>query len=216
MIQIDDAGSGSLIGGTCIGAMRVESREYYYEIIPLSFYKKETFSQKLYLNKAKEICISLLKKLNISRNEKIEICRGYMFDKVKPWLKENHYLFISTTINNPLQSQIENTFESYAVSLGLPKEFIAYTKYPFHFHRLLRWIYADYENRKKLCKIGWKSWEKYGNLQLKIDTFYLKKSNYRCLKCWKPIKDNSLVKRIYYISNRPNHIYLHINCYKTK
>ena len=212
MIQIDDAGSGSLIGGTCIGAIRVESGEYAYDIIPLSFYQKEPFSQKLYLDKARDISIALLKNLNVSKNETIQICRGYMFDKMRIWLKENHYHFVSTTIHEPLQQKIEKTFESYAMDLGLPRDFIAYTKYPFHFHRLLKWVYADYENRCKLCKTGWKSWSKYGNLQLETDIIYLPKSNYRCLKCWNPIQDNGFVKVIRYTSNKPNCICLHLDC----
>ena len=35
MIHIDDAGSGSLIGGTCIGILRTNDNAYYYEIIPI-------------------------------------------------------------------------------------------------------------------------------------------------------------------------------------
>ena len=35
MIQIDDAGSGSFVGGTCIGFYRPETNEYFFEIIPV-------------------------------------------------------------------------------------------------------------------------------------------------------------------------------------
>ena len=38
MIQIDDAGSGSLIGGTCIGLYWVERNMYKYDFIPLDCY----------------------------------------------------------------------------------------------------------------------------------------------------------------------------------
>ena len=37
MIQIDDSGSGSLIGGTCIGAIRVETGDYAYDFIPTQY-----------------------------------------------------------------------------------------------------------------------------------------------------------------------------------
>lgn len=46
MIQIDDAGSGSLIGGTGIGVMRAETREYYFDIIPLPYYQPPLFPEK--------------------------------------------------------------------------------------------------------------------------------------------------------------------------
>lgn len=212
MIQIDDSGSGSLIGGTCIGAMRKETGEFHYELIPLELYQDHNFGKKLYLDQVVHITTSLLSKLNVSKDEKIEICRGYMFDRLRPWLTSNQYNFLSTTIDEPLQSVVEDTFEKYAISIGLPKEFLTYTKYPFHFHRLLRWIYADYDNRVSLCKTGWKSWKKYGNLDLEVDTILLKNSKYKCLKCWKAIENNSPVKVIKYVSNKPNRIYLHTDC----
>lgn len=212
MIQIDDSGSGSLIGGTCIGAMRKETGEYHYEIIPIELYRPNIFDEKVYLDQAVEISKSLLEKLNVSKEEKIEICRGYMFDKVRLWLKDHQYHFISTSIGEPLQTAVESTFESYAVSLGLPEQFLSYTKYPFHFHRLLRWVYADYENRYIVCKTGWKSWKKYGALPVSTSYRVLKKSNYRCLKCGQPIEKDSTAKVLKYISNRPNIIYLHDQC----
>lgn len=212
MIQIDDSGSGSLVGGTCIGAMRKETKEYAYDIIPLKFYHSDSFEKKLYLNQVIDISNSLFKKLNVSKNEKIEICRGYMFDKLRIYLKENQYHFSSTIIGEPLQSKVEKTFEEYAISLGLPSDFLNYTKYPFHFHRLLRWVYADYPNRFSLCKTGWKSWKKYGNLNLQIEYTSISHSKYTCLKCWKKIESNSDVKVIKYHSNKPNIIYLHMDC----
>lgn len=212
LIQIDDAGSGSLIGGTCIGAIRVETGEYHYEILPIELYSKATFKKKLYLDCVVEIVQRVFEKLNVDRNEEIEVCRGYMFDRLRKWLSKEHYKYQSVAITDPLQTKIEKTFEEYAITLGLPEEYIRYTKYPFHFHTILKWVYSDYENRTKLCKTGWKSWSKYGNLKTKTTHDILERSNFICLKCGKLIKDNSKVKVIKYISNKPATIYIHYNC----
>ncbi|WP_425448670.1 hypothetical protein [Dethiothermospora halolimnae] len=212
MIQIDDAGSGSLVGGTCIGATRIETNEYYYEIIPIKFYNKEYFKEKKYLEYVITIVKRLFATLNVDKNESILVCRGYMFDLLRKWFKDKEYNFKSVKIVDPLQTKIENTFEEYIISLGLPKNYIRYTKYPFHFHTLLKWVYSDYENRTKLCKKGWKSWSKYGYLETSISYDYIKKSNYICLKCGKSIKDNSKIKILKYTSNRPTKIYLHHYC----
>jgi len=83
MIQIDDAGSGSFIGGTCIGLYRPETNEYYFDIIPVELYNKENFKKKYYLDYVTEIAKKAFKALDVSRNETIEICRGYMFDRLK-------------------------------------------------------------------------------------------------------------------------------------
>lgn len=212
MIQIDDAGSGSLLGGTVIGITRVETHEYAFEIIPLDYYRNSSFENKEYINYVVTIIKKLFKDLDVTHEEKIEVCRGYMFDKLKIWLEENDYNYICTQINDPLQSLVEKTFENYAISLGLPESFITYTKYPFHFHRILKWVYADYENRSPLCKTGWKSWQKYGNLPIEIDEEKVKNINLVCFKCNTIIPKNSMAKVKKYRSNRPNKIFLHSNC----
>lgn len=212
MIQIDDAGSGSLVGGTCIGVMRVETNEYYYDIIPLKYYSEENFKKKLYLEKASNIAKKFLQKLDVKKDEKILVCRGYMFDILRKWLDTEGYNWENTKILNPLQYKIEKSFEEYALSLGLPQRFLRYTKYPFHFHRLLRWVYADYDSRYKLCKTGWNSWKKYGNLNIFMSYSILnERKNYFCLKCGKNIYKGP-VKVLKYFSNCSNTIYLHIDC----
>lgn len=216
MIQIDDAGSGSLVGGTCIAALRIETGEYKYDFIPISLYQNGNFYKKLYLEKSKEIVISLLKELKVSKDEEIEICQGYMFDIARQYLTEKGYNWRSAKILDPLQTIIEHTFSEYALDLGVPIQYVKYTKYPLHFHRILRWVYADYQNRYKLCKTDWKSFKKYGSLDLSISYDVLYKKNYTCLRCGKRIRPGSRVKVLSYISNRPNTIYLHPNCNSQK
>ncbi len=67
------------------------------------------------------------------------------------------YNYISCKIDEPLQSIIEKTFEDYCLTLGLYSDYLRFNKYPFHFHKILKWVYADYDKRKVYCKTGWKS-----------------------------------------------------------
>ena len=212
MIQIDDAGSGSLIGGTYIGVLRTETGQYYSDVIPITLYNQENFKKKYYLDYACTIVEDAFMAMDVKNSEEIQICQGYMFDEVRKYLHDKGYNYTSTSISNPLQSIVEKSFENYSVSLGLYPDFVKYTRYPFHFHRLLRWVYADYNNRQKYCKTGWKSWKKYGHLQLVTYTDYVYSSNYYCLKCGKRIDSFSSVKVIKYVSNAPNIIYLHSVC----
>ncbi len=69
MIQIDDAGSGSLIGGTCIGAIRIETGEYYNEIIPINLFNKENFKNKSYIYYATDIVKRGIHNLGILNEE---------------------------------------------------------------------------------------------------------------------------------------------------
>lgn len=212
MIQIDDAGSGSLVGGTCIGILRKETEEYYYEILPVHLFNECNFKNKSYIYYTTKVVMNALDKLSVNKRERIHVCQGYMFEDTRRFLVRSNHSFTSIKIEDPLQSLIEKTFENYAISLGLPRDFITYTKYPFHFHRLLKWVYADFENRMKLCKTGWKSWQKYCNANVEIYYDKLLKSKFVCLKCGNRIQDNSEVKVIKFYSNRDNYVYVHINC----
>ncbi|HZJ57893.1 MAG TPA: hypothetical protein VFD89_06590 [Clostridia bacterium] len=212
MILIDDAGSGSLVGGTCIAALRSETNEYVYDFIPISYYQNGNFYEKLYLHKSKDIVFELIAKLGITKKDEILICRGYMFDIARKFLSDSQLNWTSTKIVDPLQSKIEHTFNQYALGLGVPVQYVNYIKYPLHFHRILRWVYADYPNRFNLCKTDWKSFKKYGNLNVSISQDILYKKNYTCLKCGRKINPGTKVKVLKYISNCPNTIYLHHNC----
>ncbi len=212
MIQIDDAGSGSLLGGTIIGVLRVESNEYQYEIIPLSYYQPKAFKEKKYLSYVVDIVSRIFLELKVPKEEQVQVCRGYMFEELNKWFKSNGYNYISTQINEPLQTIIERTFEDYAIELGLPRDFITYTKFPFHFHRILKWVFADFEARSVLCKTGWRSWMKYSSLQLYIGQEKVRHKDLTCLKCNGIIPCNTLASVIKFYSNRSHKVFLHNEC----
>lgn len=212
MIQIDDAGSGSLVGGTIIGIVRIENLEYYYDLIPVKCFTSPYFEEKEYTKYATKIIINALEFLNINKTEYIEICQGYIFEDARNYLKANGYNFNPGKISEPLQSMVEDTFFNYAVSLGIPRDYLQYTKYPFHFHRLFKWVLADFNKRKKLCKTAWKSWNKYYDVKIQRYNDYLLKSNYKCLKCGMDIIAPCKIKVLKFTTNHEYYIYLHPTC----
>lgn len=212
MLQIDDAGSGSFVGGTCIGVYRPETNDYYFDIIPVELYNKENFKKKLYLDEVVKIVAVAFKNFAPTKSETIEICRGYMFERLKGWLEEYGYTWYCTQITGRIQEIVENNFELYTERLGLPWQYIKYTRYPFHFHKLLRWVYADYENRINLCKVGWQSWQRLEGMMPEVSYAIIRSAAYLCLKCGKRINPGSEVKILRYISNRENFVYMHSNC----
>lgn len=212
MIQIDDAGSGSFVGGTCIGFYRPETNEYYFDIIPVELYCSDNFKGKLYLDNVVEIAEKAFRALRVPKSETIEICRGYMFEKLKLWLTQGGFCWYVTQITGRIQEIVEKNFELYTIRLGLPADYIKYTRYPFHFHKLLRWVLSDYENRIRLCKVGWKSWQKLKGLNPTISHTKINQSNFICLKCGKHINKGSNVTVLEFYSNKKNFVYLHSGC----
>ncbi|MCR4430045.1 MAG: hypothetical protein NUV45_03385 [Tepidanaerobacteraceae bacterium] len=212
MVQIDDAGSGSLIGGTCIGLYFDKGRIIDFDFIPLEFFNPENFKKKLYQQQVINIVSNFFLKYSIPTDEPIEVCQGYIFDALRNYFAQNDFIWKNVKIQGVLQDKVEKTFADYAVSLGLPENYVLFTKYPFHFHKLLRWVYADYDARKSLCKTGWKSWKKYGDLPVEADFGIMDVPGYYCLKCGKKIRTKSPIRILKFFSNRQNIIYLHEDC----
>ena len=212
MLQIDDAGSGSFVGGTCIGIYRPETNEYYFDIIPVELYNKENFKKKLYLDEVVSIVAAAVRNLAPEMGETIEICRGYMFERLKKWLEDNDYSWYCTQITGRIQEIVEKNFELYTQRLGLPWQYIKYTQYPFHFHKLLKWVYADFENRIRYCKVGWQSWQKLEGLVPEVSYGSMKSEAYTCLKCGRHIRSGNQIKILKYTSNQVNYVYLHREC----
>jgi len=215
MIEIDDAGSGSLVGGTGIGVMRVETGEYIFKIIPLVFFQHPYFSEKKYQEYVIKIIKLSFRRFGVSKTEPVSICRGYIFDALRKWLEQEGYNWSSTKIEGMLQYRVEESFNDYVIRLGLPRNFIQHARYAFGFHRLLKWVFADYENRAKLCKSGWKSWNKWCQVPCTMVSTHALKETY-CLKCGKYIKKDEPVITIEYTTNRYWAIPLHTGCCPTR
>lgn len=213
MIQIDDAGSGSLIGGTGIGILNTETNQYIFKIVPLKYYQTDLFQKKAYQDYVVKIVQEAFQNMNIEKSQRIEVCQGYMFDKLRDWLKLNEYQWQNTKIEGSLQIMVEESFNQYVIDLGLPPAFIKHAKYAFGFHRLLKWVFADFENRKKLCKTQWKSWQKWSQTEKNIFINNLTYPDY-CLKCGKKINPPLEVVTIEYVTNKPTTLNLHKNCFK--
>lgn len=216
MIEIDDAGSGSLVGGTGIGVMRRETEEYIFKIIPPLFFREPNFSQKKYQDYVIKITKYAFKKLGVSGSEPVKVCRSYIFDSLRYWLSEQGYNWENDKIEGSLQSKVEESFSAYVIGLGLPKNFVQHARYAFGFHRLLKWVFADYAKRSKLCKSGWKSWNKWSQVPLKIYPSRLEKELY-CLRCGHLIDRKEDVYIIEYKTNTTWSVPLHYACcpYKT-
>ncbi len=213
MIEIDDAGSGSLIGGTGIGIIRKETEEYIFKVIPIEFFQPPHFSQKAYQTYVIDIVEETFKKLAVSKNEPIYVCRGYIFDALRKWLTLHNYSWESTKIVGLLQNKVESSFDDYVINLGLPKNFIKHARYAFGFHRLFKWVMADKDNRAHLCKTGWKSWNKWNNVSYQISESTACKEEF-CLKCGQLIKTNDHIININYTTNKEWNVNLHRACYQ--
>ncbi|HHY05795.1 MAG TPA: hypothetical protein GX532_02305, partial [Clostridia bacterium] len=131
MIEIDDAGSGSLIGGTGIGILKKETQEYFFDLIPIHCFQPPAFSEKKYQDYVINIVKKAFKQLQISKKETIYLCPSYIFDHLRKWLSTQGYHWQNTKIVGPLQNKVETSFNHYVIRLGLPTNFVIHARYAF-------------------------------------------------------------------------------------
>jgi hypothetical protein len=165
MIQIDDSGWGSLLGGVYIGVYNTKSGKMFSKLIPVSYFQEDKFEKKKYLEKALNIAREGILKVgsyNLQENE-IQCCRGYALETIRKWLSENKNTFKSVKflgITDPIQSELESKFSKHLGSIGVPLG-SGSGAHRISFEEMLKWV-ADDNRRVKYVKTGWKSWkEKY-------------------------------------------------------
>ena len=89
-IIIDDAGSGDLLFGVVIGAYRIETGEFTYNLVDVKFYQPKLFREKAYLKETTHIVTDLLATLKLKPDEEICLCQGNIFDAAAEELRKAH------------------------------------------------------------------------------------------------------------------------------
>ncbi|MFX1446490.1 MAG: hypothetical protein ACFFHV_24115, partial [Promethearchaeota archaeon] len=83
-IEIDDSGTGDLIGDAFIGFLRKETGELIIKNLPLELFKNENWKTKKPFEVVVDLVKDGLKELNFDQSkEKILLCRGNIFDRVR-------------------------------------------------------------------------------------------------------------------------------------
>jgi len=157
-IQIDDAGTGDLLGGAFIGFFVKETNQYIFKEISLSYFQQNNFNIKFIEDLVAELIEKSLKELDFNPDcDRIEICTGNVFKKAIEMMKNNKYHFVCTKIENPLQNLVEQTYLDYLKSIGFNKE-ISLIAGRDRYFQLFNWVVEDFPNREKFVKTGFPSW----------------------------------------------------------
>jgi len=161
-LQIDDAGVGDLLFGVVVGAHRKETREFHYEVIPVSYFQEPYFRRKLYLKKATEITQSLLTQMKLGVDEEVEICSSFLFDETRPTLvkqfgeKRIHV----AAITGEAQTNVETAYLDEIRNLGYEPISERDDKRAKSFFHMLRWVKKN-PDRLKYAKTGWPRLRRY-------------------------------------------------------
>lgn len=171
-IQIDDAGWGSPLLGTLIGAYREETGEFVAKMIPVELFQGEAFEKKEYLQGAVAAAKDVLSQLDHQADEPIVICAGSVLEGIRGYLEEAGMNWLSGKIEGPLQQKIEGRFLSALKKIGVRgATFETMTeKQGLFFWLCIKWLKGGDLNapalpeREKIAKTGWGTYKFWGPL----------------------------------------------------
>jgi len=155
-IQIDDAGVGDLLHGVVVGAYRVETGEFRYDMIDVKFFQASKFHRKAYLVRASEIVMQIVDRMRLHENEAIQICSSFVLEKAVRDLEERYgkERVTVTKITDGAQHFVETAYLDELRNLGyepLPEREEKRARSFFH---MLRWLKKD-PRRFRHAKTGW-------------------------------------------------------------
>jgi len=144
------------VGGAVVVMRRVETGETFVGEVPLQLFLGEAFRGQLYLDRAAELVLGGVESLNISKEEPIHVCRGYVLSKARAALRERGFIVVSTRIRGETQALAEEEFIGSLVRMGVgDAPTIAGMR---SFNGFLRWVLEDLEGRELYVKTGWPAW----------------------------------------------------------
>jgi len=190
-IIVDDAGSGDLLFGVVIGACRIDTQEFTYDVIDVKYFQPALFKKKEYLNQTSRIVKHLLTRIQPKPDEEIHLCQGYIFDTAAADLKkiygENRIHRIH--VDGEAQRLIEIAYLDEIRNLGyepLPERDEKRAKNFFH---MMRWL-KEHPQMMQYAKTGWPRLSRYRMFNLDAKKSKKKKFSYSvvCSECGKDCK----------------------------
>ncbi len=212
LVEVDDAGVGSPVGGIVIAVRRGET--FIHDILPVDYFRDEELNSNIKM-KVKEIVEKLLTRVNFDPiKDEIHICQGDIFSATREWFKEKGFKFNSTEIRSRLQEYVEMAFDLHLTTLGVPrtllKTFREYKDYSFN---LYKWVLIRKSEREKYVKTLFPSWRKKWS-KAKLEQFNVNlRFNKICIECGRKIlvSDKAVLIKII-ADNKIYKTFAHKNC----
>lgn len=169
-VLIDDSLWGNPMSGVLQGLYSFKHDRMLTELVDVKHFQSPNFENKTYLLAIANASLKMVKELDIEKDAKILVCRGYCNNLVDKILVANGYTNVSRgIIGDPLQTELEKLAEEHIKSLGFSSYYdpklMAKSDIGRSFNAVVRWAV----NNKKLdiCKTGWSYFvdKKYLNLK---------------------------------------------------
>ena len=159
-IEIDDSGTGDLVGDAFIGLLRKETDEIVFKALSVDLFKGDNWKNKMPYIMAVELVKEGLKELSFNKEtEKIELCRGNIFDRVRDYFDEEEIKYEPAIIDGKLQDAVEGKLVKHLRELGVRSKSLTIKAGAKRYWVLFNWLSYDFYKREKYVKSGFKKWK---------------------------------------------------------
>jgi len=195
IIEIDDAGTGSLVGGLVIAIRKGDN--YIHRIIPVKVFQDRKLYFKL-KDMIAETVLKMLEEINLNeRSDEILLCQGDIFSKTAMKLEEAGIKYTLGSINSTLQDYVETAFDLHLTTLGVPRNLIKKLKdYRDYTLELIKWVIINLDKRKKHVKSLYPIWEKKWSKSEIIREEIKSDRNRYCINCGDTIRKGEPIYKI--------------------
>jgi len=161
-IEIDDAGTGDLVGNAFIGFRDTSTGKIIFQTVPVGLYNevnkgKDEDQAKKHIVK---IVIKALKILNHKKGDRILLCRGNCFDLLREYFDENKIYYEPVIVEGALQDAVEGRFLQHLRKLGVRSRKLSMDSGAKRYFILFNWVCRDFPYRERYVKTGFPSWKK--------------------------------------------------------
>ncbi|MFX1377431.1 MAG: hypothetical protein ACFFA0_16655 [Promethearchaeota archaeon] len=159
-IEIDDAGTGDLVGDAFIGFRDTKTGKIIFQSIPVGLYNENNKDEDLPKKHIVKVIIKGLRKLKHGKGDRILLCRGNCFDLVREYFNENDIYYEPAIIEGKLQDAVEGRFIQHLRKLGVKSSHLTKESGIERYFILFNWVCRDFPNRERYVKTGFPSWKK--------------------------------------------------------
>jgi hypothetical protein len=150
-----------LLFGVVIAAFRVETQEFRYDVINVKYFRYPRFRSKQYLEQASKIVFQLLDRLQLKADERVQICRGYVFDEAVARLREIYGDRIErVVVTGEPQRLTETAYLDEIRNLGYEPVAERDEKKAKSFFHMMNWLKKN-PDKLVYAKTGWPRLQRY-------------------------------------------------------
>ncbi len=118
-IEIDDAGTGDLVGDAFIGFRDTDNGRIIFQSVPVGFYNEEYKDENRPMKHIVEVVNKGLKILNHKKGDRILLCRGDCFNLVREYFNDNQIYYEPAIVEGVLQEAVEGRYIQHLRKLGI-------------------------------------------------------------------------------------------------